>query len=181
MAALIPAAIIASTALSAMGAIQSANTQAAQLETQARAADYNATMAERQAAAAAAASSVNEDALRRESRVALGGQAAALAQTGFTMGGSGTDLMQQSRVNAELDALNTRYQGRLQQMGLLSEAELQRYEGAASRSNIGAVKKAGYISAGASILSGAAQYGMYSDTKALRAEQRRIQLAGGTV
>ena len=179
MAAAIPAAIIAGTALSAIGAIQSSRAQAAQLETQAQADDFNATMADRQATATAQATSANEDALRRQNRVALGEQRAALSQGGFDLSGSANDIIQESRTNAEMDALNLRYEGRLKRMGLLSEATLNRYQAAGSRNNIGAVKKAGYISAGASILGGAAQYGMNADTKAFRAEQRSWQQRNG--
>ena len=64
----------------------------------------------------------DEQAQRREARQVLGAQAAATAESGTGMGGSNAILLRQSQIEAELDALNTRYGGQVKRAGLYSEA-----------------------------------------------------------
>jgi hypothetical protein len=59
--------------------------------------------------------------------------------------------MEQSRTEAELDALNIRYESELQAKGLLNQASLSRFEGKQAR-------KASYWQAGTSLLNSAASY-----------------------
>jgi hypothetical protein len=54
---------------------------------------------------------------------------------------------------AELDALNTRYEGDLQSRGLLATAAGERYQAEANRINAKNAEKASYIKAGASVAS----------------------------
>jgi hypothetical protein len=70
---------------------------------------------------------VDEDAQRRVARQVLGEQAAAFAQAG---GGVDENIMRQSAINAELDALNIRYGGAMKASGLLSDARATRKQSA---------------------------------------------------
>lgn len=66
------------------------------------------------------------DAQRREGREFMARQAAAIGESGIGYGGSSAEVMQQSAIDAELDALNIRYQGELRRQGLKTQAKLAR-------------------------------------------------------
>lgn len=83
----------------------------------------------------------NEEIQRRQARQLLGQQAAAVAQAGTGYGGTTALVMDQSALNAELDALNIRYAG-------LSRAKSLRVEAKAAR-------RQGNLMAGAYLLRGA--------------------------
>ena len=73
--------------------------------------------------------SANEDALRRKSAQALGSQRAALAESGIALDyGTGADLTSSSALNAEMDALNLRYQGTINAQNSNSQADLDEYQ-----------------------------------------------------
>lgn len=80
-------------------------------------AEGNARMVGDQAAA-------REQQLRRESAQVLGAQRAAVAESGTGTGGSNGLIMAQDSALAELDALNTRYEGALLQRQYDNEARL---------------------------------------------------------
>ena len=61
---------------------------------------------------------------RRNSREAIGRQAAAFGASGAGYGGSSARAMDQSLVNQELDALNTRYKGTLTAYGYNTQASI---------------------------------------------------------
>lgn len=106
-----------------------------------------------------AQTAAEEEAFRRQTQVQLAKQQAASGQAGVVPGGSYGDVYRQSAIDAELDALNLRYQGRLQASNLRTQAR--------------AVKKAATASAilqGASALTNLA--GDIGQAKALKA---RIQ------
>lgn len=141
------ALIIAGTAMQALGAIQQGNAEKA-------AADYNADMLRRSADIERQQAVAREEAKRRETAGILGRQRAFFAQSGGGMGGSAADVMQESAINAELDALTLRYEGDLRARGFESEAAMEKFKGKQA-------KRAGYMNAVGSILSGAAAYGKY--------------------
>lgn len=163
MAAAIPFLTIASTAFTAVGAIQSANAQAAAYESQAAADDYNAEVADQNARIARQQAGAREDAQRRRARKILGQQRAAIAQSGTGLGGSNRALAEQSALEAELDALNIRYEGELQARGQKAQAGLDRYSARSSRSNASRAKQSGFMNAGAAVLGGVGDY--YRSTK----------------
>lgn len=148
------ALLIAGTAINALGAIQQGNSAR-------RAADYNAAMAEQNAAVELQQAGQREEAKRREARMILGSQRAAFAQSGGGMGGSAADVMQQSAINAELDALTLRYEGVLRARGLQAEAASERFAGKQAQ-------RQGYMQAAGSILSGAGSYMGYQELKGFR-------------
>ena len=119
-------AAYAGAALSAASAYQQGQAQSA-------AANYNAS-----AAAAEAAS--RERAQREESWRRRGSLAAQLGKSGATVAGTPLLVLAESAANAEIDALNTRYSGAMQQS----------LYGATARN----ARTAGTIGAGASLLTG---------------------------
>jgi hypothetical protein len=144
MAMLAAPLMIASTAFSAIGSIAQGNAANA-------AAQANANALTQQAEAENRAAGAREEQQRRANRQFLGGQRAALAQAGIGVEGSAYDIARQSSINAELDALNIRYDGQLAAKGLRDQAMMQRFEGKQA-------KTAGFFGAGAAILQGAANY-----------------------
>ena len=153
------ALIIASTAVSAIGAIQQGKSAQS-------AANANAANLEQNAGIERSQANQREEAKRREARMVLGTQRAALAESGGGMGGSAADVMRQSSINAELDALTLRYEGDLRARGLEAEAQQERFAGKVA-------KRASYFNAASSILSGAAAYGAYGENKKYRAEMMK--------
>lgn len=141
------ALLIAGTAMQAIGAIQQGNAAKS-------AADYNAAIAEQNATVERQQAGAREDAKRREVRQILGQQRAAFAQSGGGMGGSAADVMHQSSVNGELDALTLRYEGDLRARGLEAGATQERFAGKQAQTQ-------GYMQAVGTILGGASRYGEY--------------------
>lgn len=88
---------------------------------------FNIKAAEQNASLTAQQTSQREDQQRRESRMLLGTQRAAIAQSGVGFGGSSADIIRRSTANAELDALNIRYAGDLERMGILNEIEMRKF------------------------------------------------------
>jgi len=111
-------AAMASSALSGLGGITSALNQQGSAEYNAAMGRSNAEMASMQAGAA-------EEAQRRKAELLLGEQRAAFVQSGVDpSSGTGLLVQNQSARNAEMDALNVRYQGLLQGRGLLAQSQL---------------------------------------------------------
>ena len=148
--------LVAASAMQAVGAIQQGKMAEAQGRAQQQAANYNARMKEIEAGITREQTNAREEQQRRQARQILGKQRAAVAQAGIGWGGSALDIMEESATLAELDALTIRYEGDLKAKGLLAEAEFDRYSGEVSAAMGKAAKRASYVSAAASILSGAA-------------------------
>lgn len=110
------------TAFSAGTTAVSGYQQSQQAEAEADLASKNATAAAEQAAQA-------EDATRRRNRSILARQRAAIAESGIGFGGSSETLQQTSAVQAELDALNIRYEGRMRGLGFQADANIARQRG----------------------------------------------------
>lgn len=162
------AVIIASTAMQALGAIQQGNAQAASYRSQQAASNYNAAVMEQNAGIEREQANAREEAQRREARMILGSQRAALSQAGIGMGGSAADVMQQSATDAELDALTLRYEGDMRARGLMIGAEQERYQGAVAGANASAARRSGYMQAAGSILAGTGNYMGYQENKRYR-------------
>jgi len=155
--------VAASTAMTAVGTIQQGMAAAAQGRAQQQAQEYNAIVKQQNAALARQQAGAREEQQRRQARQLMGQQSAALAQAGIGVGfGSALDIEEQSAVRAELDALTIAYQGELQATGLLAAAQQDIYQGEAARAAGANAQSASYVSAGASLLSGAASYGYYT-------------------
>lgn len=139
-----PILMLAASAVSAIGAVAQGNAANA-------AAQANAQAMNQQAEAENRAAGAREEQQRRQNRQFLGGQRAALAQAGIGVDGSAYDIARQSAINAELDALNIRYDGQLRAKGLNNQAMITRFEGRQART-------AGHLGAGAALLGGASNY-----------------------
>ena len=149
-------------ATQAVGAIASGNAQAAQYDAQAQAARYNADMQRRQAETVGQQTAAREDLQRKQARQVFGRQIAAGAQSGVNITtGSASDLFRQSLYDAEMDALNIRYEGELNRVGMLNQANLSDWEGQVARKNSKTAQRAGYLNAAVALAGSAAgAYGM---------------------
>jgi len=161
-AALLGYAAAAAAVVGAYSAYQGGKTQEAAYKANAQADDYNAQVAATNAATARQQAGVREEAQRRQARQILGEQRAALSQAGIGLSGSAADVYGQSAANAELDALNIRYEGELDARGLLAGSELDKYQGKVAGMNAKSAKRSGYLDTASSLLSGGAKaYGTY--------------------
>ena len=157
-------AMLAGSAMAAVGSISQAKATSQQMQSNADAANYNAVVANQNAETALQAGSANEDAQRRKSAVALGQQRAGLAESGIGLNsGTATDLTEQSALNAEMDALNIRYQGQTQAQAYKTQSALDVQAAQQAKANASSAMTAGYLTAGATALSG---YGRYSNYQA---------------
>lgn len=155
------AALIGSTALQAGGAIMQGNQQAAAYGQQAKASERNAKLSDIQARQAYDAGLQNELAQRRSSSQQQADVRASVAESGFDAGsGSALAIQQQSARDMEMDALQTRYQALLQGSAFEQQAVNDRYAAATLRQSGKNARRAGFLSAATSVLSGAAGYGM---------------------
>lgn len=90
-----------------------------------KAADYSAKVEKVNAQNILSQAAANEDAQRRKSAVQMGQQRAALAESGISLSsGTGLDLTNESAINAERDALNIRYSGKLNADNAFAQAGL---------------------------------------------------------
>lgn len=129
--------------------------QASQFESQANAAQYNAQIQRQQAETIGQQTSMREDLQRKQARAQMAAMTAAGAQSGVDITqGSAIDVFRQSLYDAEMDALNVRYEGDLNRTGMINQASLTDWEGAVagnnaatSRSNADVAVKAGLVSA----------------------------------
>lgn len=154
-------AVAIGSAISAVGAISQAKATQQQMNSQADAANYNAIVANQNADTALQASSANEEAQRRKSAVAMGTQRAGLAESGIGLNsGTATDLTEQSALNAEMDALNIRYAGQTQAQAYKTQSALDVQAAQQAKANASSAMTSGYLTAGATALSG---YGKYSN------------------
>jgi hypothetical protein len=121
-----------SAGLAAYGQVQKAN-----------AATFNAQVTKNEQNLSINQANAQEGQVRRSSREALGRQAAAFGAAGVGYGGSSETSLDQSAVNQELDALNTRYKGAITGYGY----------GVQSTQDTAAAKQYG-LTAGAALLKG---------------------------
>lgn len=138
-------AAVVGTAVSTYAAYSSAEAQSSANKYQSKVARNNA-LASQYAAEAKARQE------RKRDKLILSRQRAVFGASGLDPG-EGTPLltMADSARQAELNALNIEWSGRLQSDNFSAESSLRRFEA-------GAVKEAGYLRAGSSLLSGVSSY-----------------------
>lgn len=129
--------------VSAIGEHQKGQAAEEQAQQQARLDQVEGQSAEQQ-------SLTQEATQRRGAREFLGRQSAAFAESGAGTGSS-TAIMNQSAINAELDALNVRYKGQLTKFGYDYNSQSAIAEGRAKKSESN-------LNAGATLLKGASNY-----------------------
>lgn len=153
-------------AVSAAGAAASAISQSAQEKQKADIADRNAKLSDQQSEQVLAQGVEREQGVRMQAAQQLGAQRAAVSESGFNASsGSALDVQTQSSQMAELDALQTRYQGILQGESLTDQAAQQRYQADVSRTNAKTALATGFLSAAGSALTGYAQYAKLGSLK----------------
>lgn len=149
MAAAAPFLMLAFGAVQAVSSIKQAN--AAQ-----EAAEFNAQTAQQNAQLAREKGVEDERIYRIQSRKAMGEIQSGYAAAGLSLEGSPSDVLAEAAANAEHDVLKIQQGASLQATMFEREAGQQRKKG-------GYAMTAGYLGAAGSLLSGAAQYGAYSD------------------
>jgi hypothetical protein len=155
-------AAVAGTAISAYSSIQAGKSAAAEAKSQAayqqQMAAYNSQVQENNARATRDQTSAAEDSRRRALRISQGKERASIAQSGLSSSGSMLDVYDQNTVYNELDVLNSRYSGEMEARGLASQSQMTSWSGNAesefTRVRGKNAKTAGYMNAGASVLSG---------------------------
>ena len=90
-------------------------------------ANYQASIAEQNRRISLASGVEKENKMRRRQRQFIGGQRAALAQSGV-FGKSSFDVLEESMINAEMDILNTRAQAAQEGVNFLQKANVKRFE-----------------------------------------------------
>jgi hypothetical protein len=147
--------LIAGTVVSAVSAISSGVQQSQSLNQQARAAEYNAQLSQNQATQAYASGVERESAQRRGAAQTLAEQRAALGASGVdATSGSALDVQLQSTRNAELDALQTRYEGILTGQNYEQQAAMGMYQAETLRSSATNARRSSYVTAAGNLLSG---------------------------
>lgn len=126
-------------------------------------ADYNARVSENEAVAAKQQAAYEEERQRERAARLRSSTRAAVAKSGLDLEGSPLTVMEDTAVNAEMDALAVRYSGSVADARARSQAGLDRMQGAAARTG-------SYFSAGASLLNGASALGRIygADTKSAK-------------
>lgn len=170
MAYLPMALTIASTAFSVIGSIQQGNAQAASEKSQANAMRYNAEINRQRATLALQQGNQQEEAKRRDSRRAMGNLRAGLVENGIGLdSGTGADLVAESSLNSEMDALNIRYGAQLNAQGLQQQAVSDDYSARAADARSKNARTSGFLGAGAALLTGAGT--AYKDYKIMQASK----------
>ena len=135
----------AGTAMSAFGAFQQGQAQAA-------AAEYNARLADVSARAARADAAVESNRLARQGSRVAGAQRVAVAASGLQLRGTPLDVMANTRAETQTDVLTALYGGQRRAIGFENQAAVERATASSAR-------RAGFLNAGQSLLTGAANIG----------------------
>ena len=136
-------ATVVSTAVSAIGAIRSGQQAAA-------AGEFNAQLAERNAAIARERAFSSAARLRRQQRRDIGGATAGFLASGIQLTGGPLDFLADLAAEQELEARLVEAGGLIEASGLTAQASISRFEGEAART-------AGFLSGAGTILGGAAE------------------------
>lgn len=147
------------TGLSVVGSIQQGNQAYATAKSEQYAREANAQLMQMNAQAVGQQTAYREGLLRRRLAASQGEARAALASTGTAPTGSNLNLLEQSARAGEMDALTIRYEGEMQQRGLMAQASQELYQAQGAKRQAREARRAGFISAGTNLLSGAALYG----------------------
>jgi len=151
-------ALVAATAASAYAGYSSNQMAKQNANAQKQMAEYNQRVAENNAQLAIQQGGQQEEAQRREARQSLGQQRAALAESGIGFDGTGGDLYQQSATDAELDALNIRYNADLQSASFKNNASLEGYQAQVYGKQAKDYGNAANVAVGTELLSGYSGY-----------------------
>jgi hypothetical protein len=177
-AAAAPFLSVASGVVGVVGALSQGNANAASENNAAQAAAYNATINRQRADMALQQGNAQEEAQRRESRRAMGSMRAGLVENGIALdSGTGADLVAESSLNSEMDALNIRYGAQINARGYNAQAELDDYSAESARGRAKEAKKAGWLGAASSVLTAAGGY--YQGVQSKRLYDAQMKAAKG--
>jgi hypothetical protein len=122
------------------------------------AANYNATLLERQGRQAEEAGAANEAEALRKSQAAVGEQAAGFGESNIGTGRTVQGVERQSQISGRMDALNQWYSGEIEGTNAQNEANLQKWDASvASKNQQNSLIGIG-VGLGTSSLLGVAQY-----------------------
>jgi hypothetical protein len=151
-------ALIGSAAAGSVAAIQSG--RAASKSARANA-EFNAAVARDEAARKAEAGRIEAERARRDAARLRATQEVGFAKAGVTTEGTPIDVMIRSAADEELNALQLQHGYNIGQARSLSEAGLQDFRKGQAKG----FERAGYLSAGTSLLRGIADVGKYKARK----------------
>jgi hypothetical protein len=145
---------VASGAISAVGAIQSANAQAAAADYNAKVDQRNAIIADQDRRQALLTADIDAQDKRRENARTMGSIRAAYGNSGLDMAGSPLDVLEDSALETSLDVQRIEYEGRargregaMKAQGFREDANLQKMNASASKS-AGVLSAFGYFAGG---------------------------------
>lgn len=141
---------VIAVAMMAVGTIMSASAQAQQARDAKKAADFNASIAERNAGIARQQAAQDAMIQQRQARQQIGTAAAGYGASGIVMEGSPLDVLEASAAAAEMDRQTILYKGELRAMGYSDDATISRVQGQSAYN-------AGMSQAASKLLTGAAQ------------------------
>ena len=146
-------------AMGAMSSIISAQPQAGQEEAKAQASSNEAVMAQQQGETARQVAAAQMGTQFQKNAQIEGTQVASLAQSGIGVTSpSAQDVMRQTAINNQLDALNIRYQGQLQAHDYSVQAQEAKTAQSLYRSNASNIRMSGYMGAGKALLGAGTSY-----------------------
>jgi hypothetical protein len=137
-------AVVVAAAGAAVGTVSSLEAASAQEKAQ----KYNAAVARNQAQSAQQQAQMEANRIRQHNRLIAGKQRSAILKSGVDISGSAVDVMYDSAIQGEWDALIALYTGKMQSDNLEASARLSQFQGSTAR-------QMGYYNAGNSILTGA--------------------------
>lgn len=145
---------------------------------------YNAKVASSQQSNSINEANAQANLVQRNSREQLGKQAAAFGAAGVGYGGSSEISLDQSAINQELDALNTRYRGAVTGWGYGAQAQLDKtaasQETAASIIDFAGSKPVGALAGTAALRGSGANYTFGTVSPSSGATQAGLTAPGGS-
>lgn len=157
--------LVASTLMGAAGQIQQGNAAAAAGRYNQQVAEMNAKIADNQARDALERGKIEEQKKRREVAQISGRQQAAMAANGVDISfGSPLDVLADTAIQGELDALTIRSNTYREEYDYRVKGANQRAQGSLARMEGDAAKTGSLLSAGATILGGATNVAKYRKT-----------------
>ena len=157
---------IGSTIMGGVGAIQQGQSQAKAARYNAQVADMNARMADRAAKDALERGALEEQKQRQKTAQLMGQQTAAMAANGVDIGfGSPLDLLVDTATLGELDALTIRTSAYREERDIRQQGANYRGQAAMSRAQASSASTGGFLGAMGTFLGGGAKaYGTYQQS-----------------
>lgn len=161
-----PFILAASTVMSTVGAISSANAEAAAAKRDAQIAERNRTLAQQDAIQATRTADIAAEDQARDNRRQLAQMRAEMGASGLEFSGSPVDVLADTSIEMALDQRRITYEGVVRGREGAIEAQNYADQAAASRQKAKNARAAGYYSAGTAFLSGGSKtYSSFEQNK----------------